>query len=141
MSKWQRVIDNNAQPLLNERCVQLLTTLETHIHSGCLSAIPPNIGDDNFNDVKTTLNTSISHCRIGIPLVSALFSKCLFEINRARGATVDFQEGENADVCGGYDINNDNRVVKEGMSCLGIFSLIKYDPFNLIKHCFLYREI
>ena len=125
MSKWRPVIDNNAQPLLNERCVQLLTTLETHIHSGCLSAILPNIGDDNFNDVKTTLNTSVSQCRIGISLVSAFFSKCLFEINRARGAAVDFQEGENTDVCGGFDINNDNTGVREGISCLVVFNLCR----------------
>ena len=123
MSKWRSIIDNNAQPLLNERCVQLLKTLETHIDSGCLSAIPPSIGDDNFNDVKTTLNTSISHCRIGIPLVSALFSKCLFEINQTRGATVNFQKGENTGICGGCDINNDNKGVEEGMSCLGVFNL------------------
>lgn len=71
--------------------MELLTELEQHIQQGCLSAIPPEVGDENFNDIHNALRKSVSHCRITVPLVSALFSMCLHDINRNKGAPVEFQ--------------------------------------------------
>ena len=77
--------------MLTEKVIALLTDLEQHIQAGCLSAIPPQVGDDNFTEIHNCLRKAVSHCRITVPLVSALFSMCLHDINRSKGAPVDFR--------------------------------------------------
>ena len=71
--------------------MSLITELEQHVQSGCLSAIPPEVGDENFNEIHNALRKSVSSCRITVPLVSALFSMCLHEVNKSKGAPSDFQ--------------------------------------------------
>lgn len=79
------------QNVLPEKAIELIAELEHHIQAGCLSSIPPEVGDENFTDIHNCLRKSVSHCRITVPLVSALFSMCLHDINRSKGAPVDFR--------------------------------------------------
>ena len=102
MKRWRDVIDDRIQAVLTEKAIELLTELEQHVQSGCLSAIPPEVGDENFNEIHNALRKSVSHCRITVPLVSALFSMCLHEVNRNKGAPVDFQyKSKSTDETGG----------------------------------------
>ena len=80
--RWRDVIDNKIQAVLSEKALTLITALEQHVQAGCLSAIPPEVGDENFSEIHNTLRKSVSHCRITVPLVSALFSMCLHEVSR-----------------------------------------------------------
>ena len=78
--RWRDVIDDKIQAVLSEKALLLITALEQHVQTGCLSAIPPEVGDENFSEIHNTLRKSVSHCRITVPLVSALFSMCLHEV-------------------------------------------------------------
>ena len=80
--RWRDVIDDKIQAVLSEKALTLITALEQHVQAGCLSAIPPEVGDENFSEIHNTLRKSVSHCRITVPLVSALFSMCLHEVSR-----------------------------------------------------------
>ena len=76
--------------MLTEKALELLAELEQHVQAGCLSAIPPEVGDENFSEIHNALRKSVSHCRITVPLVSALFSMCLHEVNKSKGAPTEF---------------------------------------------------
>jgi len=90
VKRWRDVIDDKIQAVLTENAITLLTELEQHVQTGCLSAIPPEVGDENFNEIHNALRKSVSSCRITVPLVSALFSMCLHEVNKGKGAPIDF---------------------------------------------------
>ncbi|XP_065671574.1 uncharacterized protein LOC100199564 isoform X3 [Hydra vulgaris] len=122
MTRWKDVIDDQLQAVFPEKAVMLLRELEKHVQSGCLSGIPPEVGNDNFNEVHNALRKSISHCRITVPLVSALFSMCLHEINKNKGASMDFQykSSENIHFKQINDIEETLDISIEGMTTVSI---------------------
>ena len=124
MKRWKDVIDDHMQAVLSERAIELLKDLEKHIQGGCLSGIPPEVGNDNFNEVHNALRKSISHCRITVPLVSALFSMCLHEINKCKGASMDFQykSPESIHFKQINDIEETLDINIEGLKCLICFN-------------------
>lgn len=81
--KWKKLKDNG-KIVLNNSALKVISELEPHILSGCYSDIVPFPNCVDRQEFQNSMKKKVNNCRLGIPVMVAIASIALHELNTSR---------------------------------------------------------